>query len=135
MALPPADHCFKRKNKLDVSYTSDTRRLHTCQSSLLARSSLALRDETRDSGLHYRIESLSGLDFIDLVKSGLWNSGDIEVLPGAGWSLCSGENCRATLNCPSQQNLRRGLVDFFGGCQYCRVFQRARFYPVTQARA
>src|SRR5882724_3407993 len=96
--------------------------------------SAAFRNETRDPGLDHRVEPASDLDSADLINGSFWNLRDIVVLASSIQSFRGGQDGRSTLYPPGKQDLGWGQRGLPGDGQYCRIFQWARSYSMTQWR-
>src|SRR4051812_22776654 len=93
---------------------------------------LALRDEARAAGLNHFVESLSGLNAIDLVEGVFGERGDIEVLSCSFGGSGRGEQSGATLHGPCEQDLRGGLSNLCSDGQDYRVFEGTGPHSMTQ---
>jgi len=89
-------------------------------------------NEARDAGFDDLVEPLPDLNAIDFVQGILREGGDIEILARAGCGRGSGEQCRAALNGPSQQDLRRRLSYSCGDRQNDRILEGTGVYAVAQ---
>src|SRR5580765_2893309 len=91
---------------------------------IVVLTSLSSRNEPGNAGLHNGIEPDLRLDsFADLPYGVLRNGGDVKVLLDPAGSLRGGQEGRPALDCPGEQDLRRGLVDALGDSGDDRIFQ------------
>jgi hypothetical protein len=67
--------------------------------------SATLWNEPRDASFHHCIQPLSSLNSIDFVKRVVWKGGDVETFSRASHISGCGEQRRAALNCPRQEDL------------------------------
>ena len=99
---------------------------------LTSRSS---RNEPGNAGLHNGIEPDPRRDsFADLPHGVLRNGGDVKVLLDPAGGLRGGQEGRPALDCPGEQDLRRGLVDSLGDSGDDRIFQQLGLATMPQRR-
>src|SRR5258705_8948147 len=97
--------------------------------------SLSSRNESGNTGLHYSIKPDSRPDsFVDLPHGVLGKGGDFKVLLDPAGARRSGQEGRAALNSPCEQDLGRGLIDPPGDSRDDRIVQQPGLAAMAQRR-